>query len=45
MGAAVGQVPEYCQQIVEWVKEVSPIPVITKLTPNVADVMIKKFSV
>jgi dihydropyrimidine dehydrogenase (NAD+) subunit PreA len=38
MGAAVGQVPEYCQQIVEWVKEVSPIPVITKLTPNVADV-------
>jgi dihydropyrimidine dehydrogenase (NAD+) subunit PreA len=38
MGAAVGQVPEYCQQIVEWVKEVSTIPVITKLTPNVADV-------
>ncbi len=38
MGAAVGQVPEYCQQIVEWVKEVSSIPVITKLTPNVADV-------
>ena len=37
MGAAVGQVPEYCQQIVEWVKEVSTIPVITKLTPNVAD--------
>jgi dihydropyrimidine dehydrogenase (NAD+) subunit PreA len=39
MGAAVGQVPEYCQQIVEWVKEVSSIPVITKLTPNVADVI------
>ncbi|MBI1946027.1 MAG: NAD-dependent dihydropyrimidine dehydrogenase subunit PreA [Deltaproteobacteria bacterium] len=38
MGAAVGQVPDYCQQIVEWVKEVSTIPVITKLTPNVADI-------
>lgn len=39
MGAAVGQVPEYCQQIVEWVKEVAAVPVITKLTPNVADVI------
>jgi dihydropyrimidine dehydrogenase (NAD+) subunit PreA len=39
MGSAVGQVPEYCQQITEWVKEVSPIPVIVKLTPNVADVV------
>ena len=39
MGAAVGQVPEYCAQIVGWVKEVSPVPVITKLTPNVADVV------
>ncbi len=38
MGAAVGQVPEYCAKIVGWVKEVSAIPVITKLTPNVADV-------
>ena len=38
MGAAVGQVPEYCAQIVEWVKEVSTLPVIVKLTPNVADV-------
>ena len=39
MGAAVGQVPEYCAQIVGWVKEVSTIPVIVKLTPNVADVV------
>ncbi|HEY4219984.1 MAG TPA: NAD-dependent dihydropyrimidine dehydrogenase subunit PreA, partial [Myxococcota bacterium] len=39
MGAAVGQVPEYCAQIVGWVKEVATIPVITKLTPNVADVV------
>jgi dihydropyrimidine dehydrogenase (NAD+) subunit PreA len=39
MGAAVGQVPEYCGQIVGWVKEVARVPVITKLTPNVADVV------
>jgi dihydropyrimidine dehydrogenase (NAD+) subunit PreA len=38
MGAAVGQVPDYTCQIVEWVKEVARIPVIVKLTPNVTDV-------
>ena len=38
MGAAVGQVPEYTCQIVEWVKEVAKLPVIVKLTPNVTDV-------
>ena len=38
MGSAVGQVPEYTSQIVEWVKEVARTPVIAKLTPNVADV-------
>ncbi len=38
MGAAVGQVPEYCSMITEWVTEVSPIPVLVKLTPNVADI-------
>ena len=38
MGAAVGQVPEYTCQIVEWVKEVARTPVIVKLTPNVTDV-------
>ena len=38
MGAAVGQVPEYCSQIVGWVKEIATIPVIVKLTPNVADI-------
>ncbi len=38
MGAAVGQVPEYTRQIVEWVKEVARTPVIVKLTPNVTDV-------
>jgi dihydropyrimidine dehydrogenase (NAD+) subunit PreA len=38
MGAAVGQVPDYTCQIVAWVKEVSTIPVIVKLTPNVTDI-------
>jgi len=39
MGAAVGQVPEYCGQIVSWVKEAAHLPVIVKLTPNVASVV------
>ncbi len=39
MGSAVGQVPEYCQQITGWVTEVAKIPVIVKLTPNVASVV------
>ena len=38
MGAAVGQVPEYTRQIVEWVKEVARTPIVAKLTPNVTDV-------
>ncbi|MEK7432342.1 MAG: NAD-dependent dihydropyrimidine dehydrogenase subunit PreA [Cyanobacteriota bacterium] len=38
MGAAVGQVPEYICNIVEWVKEVAKTPVIVKLTPNISDV-------
>ncbi|MBI4409131.1 MAG: NAD-dependent dihydropyrimidine dehydrogenase subunit PreA [Gemmatimonadetes bacterium] len=38
MGSAVGQVPDYTCQIVEWVKEVATTPVIVKLTPNVTDV-------
>src|SRR5208283_2420160 len=38
MGAAVGQVPEYAQMITQWVKDTATIPVIVKLTPNVADV-------
>ncbi|MCS6913505.1 MAG: NAD-dependent dihydropyrimidine dehydrogenase subunit PreA [Myxococcales bacterium] len=38
MGSAVGQVPEYTCQIVEWVKEVARTPVIVKLTPNVSDI-------
>lgn len=38
MGAAVGQVPEYCAMITEWVTEISTIPVLVKLTPNVGDI-------
>ena len=38
MGAAVGQVPEYCSMITEWVTNVASIPVIVKLTPNVSSV-------
>ena len=39
MGAAVGQVPEYCSMITEWVTEVASIPVIVKLTPNITDII------
>ena len=39
MGAAVGQVPEYCERITSWVMEVARIPVIVKLTPNVTDIV------
>jgi len=39
MGAAVGQVPEYIQMTTEWAKKAASIPVIVKLTPNVASVV------
>jgi dihydropyrimidine dehydrogenase (NAD+) subunit PreA len=38
MGSAVGQVPDYTEMITAWVKEVSSIPVLVKLTPNVTDI-------
>ena len=38
MGSAVGQVPEYCAMLTEWVTVVSTIPVLVKLTPNVTDI-------
>ena len=38
MGSAVGQEPKVLQLIVEWVKEVAKVPVITKLTPNISDI-------
>src|SRR5947199_8731699 len=39
MGAAVGQVPEYCEQITRWVMQASHIPVIVKLTPNITNIV------
>src|SRR5579884_1345864 len=39
MGSAVGQVPEYCEQITHWVTEAAKIPVIVKLTPNITNVV------
>jgi dihydropyrimidine dehydrogenase (NAD+) subunit PreA len=39
MGAAVGQVPEYCEEITRWVMEAATIPVIVKLTPNVTNIV------
>jgi dihydropyrimidine dehydrogenase (NAD+) subunit PreA len=39
MGSAVGQVPEYCEEITGWVKKAARIPVIVKLTPNITNVV------
>ncbi|MGB1539749.1 MAG: NAD-dependent dihydropyrimidine dehydrogenase subunit PreA, partial [Rickettsiales bacterium] len=38
MGSAVGQVPEYIEQIARWCKQYSRMPTIVKLTPNITDV-------
>ena len=38
MGAAVGQVPEYIEMVARWCKQHSRMPVIVKLTPNIADI-------
>ncbi len=38
MGAAVGQVPEYIEMVTRWCKQYTHLPVIVKLTPNVADI-------
>ncbi|MCB0444908.1 MAG: NAD-dependent dihydropyrimidine dehydrogenase subunit PreA, partial [Gelidibacter sp.] len=39
MGSAVGQEPEVLKTIVGWVKETATIPVITKLTPNISEIV------
>ena len=39
MGSAVGQEPDILKLIVLWVKEVATVPVITKLTPNVSEIV------
>jgi dihydropyrimidine dehydrogenase (NAD+) subunit PreA len=38
MGSAVGQVPEYIEMVTRWCKQYSQLPVIVKLTPNIADI-------
>jgi dihydropyrimidine dehydrogenase (NAD+) subunit PreA len=38
MGAAVGQVPDYITMITAWCKQHTRMPVVVKLTPNVADI-------
>jgi dihydropyrimidine dehydrogenase (NAD+) subunit PreA len=40
MGSAIGQVPELVEQTTRWVKEVVDIPVFTKLTPNITDILV-----
>ena len=39
MGSAVGQEPAVNEEITSWVMEYSSIPVLVKLTPNVADII------
>lgn len=38
MGSAVGQEPKIAEEITRWAREQSSLPVIVKLTPNVADI-------
>ncbi|MFT7519000.1 MAG: dihydropyrimidine dehydrogenase (NAD+) subunit PreA [Kiritimatiellia bacterium] len=38
MGSAVGQEPSVNSRITSWVKEFATVPVLVKLTPNVADI-------
>jgi len=41
MGSAVGQVPEMVEQTTRWVKTVAgKLPVFTKLTPNITDIVV-----
>jgi dihydropyrimidine dehydrogenase (NAD+) subunit PreA len=38
MGSAVGQVPEYIEQVTAWCKSFTRMPVFVKLTPNIANI-------
>jgi len=40
MGSAIGQVPEMVENATRWVREAVDIPVFTKLTPNVTDILL-----
>lgn len=39
MGAAVGQVPEYVEMVARWCKQMTRMPVIVKLTPNITNIL------
>lgn len=39
MGSAVGQEPKVNSEITSWAKEFSSVPVLVKLTPNVAEIL------
>ena len=38
MGSAIGQEPEVAAEIMAWVRDATTLPVLMKLTPNVADI-------
>ncbi|MFH2070147.1 MAG: NAD-dependent dihydropyrimidine dehydrogenase subunit PreA [Elusimicrobiota bacterium] len=40
MGMAIGQIPDVCQTITTWVKEVAKTPVMAKMTPNITDILV-----
>ncbi|MFQ5347742.1 MAG: NAD-dependent dihydropyrimidine dehydrogenase subunit PreA [Rhodothalassiaceae bacterium] len=39
MGSAIGQVPDFVEKTTRWVREVVDLPVFTKLTPNITDIV------
>jgi len=39
MGSAVGQVPEYIQDVTTWCKKYIKVPVFVKLTPNITNIL------
>ncbi|MEI6896461.1 MAG: NAD-dependent dihydropyrimidine dehydrogenase subunit PreA [Psychromonas sp.] len=38
LGSAIGQEPEVAEEIMHWVRDATNLPVLMKLTPNVADI-------
>lgn len=39
MGSAIGQVPEMVEQTTRWIREAVDLPVFTKLTPNITNIL------
>ncbi|MBS0298023.1 MAG: NAD-dependent dihydropyrimidine dehydrogenase subunit PreA [Proteobacteria bacterium] len=40
MGSAIGQAPDLVEKTTRWVREAVDIPVFTKLTPNITDIVV-----